>query len=287
MSKKRIRRRNKYRKLLRTLAMLGLCVSFIVITVTLVERAEEKKNFAALQAAAAQGRQDAAATEELPPEEPPAEATPTAEAPQETIPETTAPVSHARFILPEYLDLFGKNGDMFGWVRIEGTALDYPVMYTPKRPEYYLSHDFDRKKSESGIPFMDASCYEGCGNYLIHGHNMHHNGMFAPLLKYENHEFWQNHSTIYFDTMYETGVYEVMAMFRSKVYEADEDGLRYYAYTDLTDESRFNYFVEKVKIASIYETGVTAEFGDELLTLSTCSYHTDNGRFVVVAKKIR
>lgn len=282
MSKKRTRRKSKYRALLRSLAVLGMCISFIVIVITLVERAEEKKNFAALQAAAAQGRQEAA-TEEAPPEDTRTEDTTAPEAPQET----TAPVSHARFILPEYLDLFGENGDLFGWLRIEGTGLDYPVMHTPKNPEYYLSHDFKRKKSESGIPFMDASCYEGCGNYLIHGHNMHHNGMFAPLLKYENHEFWQNHSTIYFDTMYETGVYEVMAMFRSKVYEDDEDGLRYYAYTDLTNEAQFNHFVEKVKIASIYETGVTAEFGDELLTLSTCSYHTDNGRFVVVAKKIR
>lgn len=282
MQKKVQRRKRRSRKLLRVLAVLGMCVSFVVITVTLVERAEEKKNFAALQAAAERGRQETVPTP------PSVEALPaTADNTEEIPPQTTAPVSHARFILPEYLDLFGENGDMFGWLRIEGTDLDYPVMHTPKKPEYYLTHDFQRKKSESGVPFMDASCYEGCGNYLIHGHNMHHNGMFAPLLKYENHEFWQNHSTIYFDTLYESGVYEVMAMFRSKVYEDGEDGLRYYAYTNLTDEARFRHFVEKVKIASIYETGVTAEFGDELLTLSTCSYHTDNGRFVVVAKKIR
>lgn len=285
MAQKRHRRRSKFQKLLHILAAVAMSISFIVITVTMVERAEEKKNFAALQSAAQQARED---TEQFASEE---ASVPSDEMEEATVPDETtlpdAPVSHARFILPEYLDLYGENGDMFGWLRIEGTSLDYPVMYTPKNPEYYLSHDFKRKKSESGIPFMDAGCYEGCGNYLIHGHNMHHNGMFAPLLKYENHEFWQNHSTIYFDTMYENGVYEVMAMFRSKVYEDGEDGLRYYAYTDLSDESRFNYFVEKVKIASIYETGVTAEFGDELLTLSTCSYHTDNGRFVVVAKRIR
>ncbi len=279
MPKKNNRRKNKYRALLRGLAALGMCISFIVITVTLVERAEEKKAFAALQAAVEQEQSDTettagSATEETPP-------LPTADTAQETN------VSHARFIMNQYLDLFGQNGDLFGWLKIEGTDVNYPVMHTPKNPEYYLTHDFKRKKSESGIPFMDASCYEGCGNYLIHGHNMHHNGMFAPLLKYENREFWQKHTTIYFDTLYETGVYEVMAMFRSKVFEDGDDGLRYYAYTDLTDEATFNYYVEKVKIGSIYETGVTAEFGDELLTLSTCSYHTDNGRFVVVAKRIR
>lgn len=273
------------------LALVGFFVSFIVIAITLLDRAAEKRTFAQLQAAAAMVRNEeqcnTASTESTP--------VPFMSQIESGVESVDAeggngaevPISHARFILDKYLDLFDQNGELFGWLRIEGTDINYPVMYSPSRPEFYLNHDFHKNKSESGVPFLDASCYEGCKNYLIHGHNMHHNGMFAPILKYENRDFWQNHTTIYFDTLYESGVYEVMAMFRSKIFEDLDDGLRYYAYTDLTDETLFNYFVDKIKIGSIYDTGVDAMFGDELLTLSTCSYHTENGRFVVVAKRIR
>lgn len=182
--------------------------------------------------------------------------------------------------------LYEQNHDMFGWVKIDGTKLDYPVMLTPDEPERYIRRAFDETYSSSGVPFMEEDCYEGCGNYIAYGHHMKNGTMFAALMEYANEEFWREHPVIHFDTIHEPGEYEVMSAFYGKVYNVDDTGVfRYYNYTDLTDEDTFNEYVSKVKKLSRYDTGVTAEYGDQLITLITCSYHTDEGRFVVVARK--
>ena len=189
-------------------------------------------------------------------------------------------------MLPRYTVLYEENSDLFGWVQIEDTKLNYPVMYTPDDPEYYLYHAFDRSESVSGVPFLDGNYQENCGNYLIYGHNMNAGTMFADLLSYAKQEFYEKHPVIKFDTLFESGEYEIMAAFYSKVYNIDERNVfRYYQYTDLSRPERFKEYVSQVKEAALYDTGVTAEYGDQLLTLSTCSYHTDNGRFIVVARK--
>ncbi len=189
-------------------------------------------------------------------------------------------------MLPGYAGLYAENPDMFGWLRVEGTALNYPVMYTPDEPEYYLRRAFDGSYARSGTPFMAEGCYEGCGNYIIYGHNMKSGAMFAALLGYAEPEFWQQHPVIGFDTLYGEGEYEVLAAFYAEAApDSDADAFRYWRYADLTAEDAFDEYVDKVREAALYDTGVTACFGDELLTLSTCSYHGDNGRFVVVARR--
>lgn len=189
-------------------------------------------------------------------------------------------------ILAGYAALHEKNPDLFGWVCIDGTRLNYPVMHTPEEPERYLHRAFDGTSAQSGTPFLDANCYEGCGNYLIYGHKMKSGSMFAMLPSYDDPAFWKQHPVIFFDTVEELGEYEVMAAFYSEVYPQGQEGVfRYYRYTDLTDEAVFEEYVSQVRAAALYDTGVQAEYGDTLLTLSTCSYHKDNGRFVVVARK--
>lgn len=179
-----------------------------------------------------------------------------------------------------------ENGDLFGWVKIAGTKVDYPVMYTPQEPEYYLSRAFDKSDSISGVPFLDGNYTEGGNHYLIYGHNMKNGTMFHALLNYKDAEFWKEHPTITFDTLQEGGVYTVIGAFYSRVYYQDErDVFRFYAYPDLSDPGSFSQYVDNVAAASLYDTGETAEYGDTLLTLVTCSYHTENGRFVVVARK--
>ena len=189
-------------------------------------------------------------------------------------------------VLPEYAALHQENPDLFGWVQIPDTRLNYPVMYTPEDPEYYLRRAFDGSDSDSGVPFLDGSCTEDGGNYLIYGHNMNAGTMFALLPSYARQDFWEEHPVIRFDTLYERGDYAVMAAFYSQVYDVDAQGVfRYYQYTDLSSPERFQEYVEQVKSAALYDTGITAEYGDQLLTLSTCNYHTGDGRFVVVARK--
>lgn len=191
----------------------------------------------------------------------------------------------AAYVSP-YLPLKEQNSDFYGWLSISGTIVDYPVMYTPNDPQYYLYRAFDKSSSQSGVPFMDAACFDGCGNYLIHGHNMKNGAMFAMLLSYAQSDFWQLHPSIQFDTIESPGNYEIIAAFYSKVYAPDEEGFMYYQYTDLTDSKDFDTYIEQVQQASLYETGITAQYGDQLLTLSTCSYHVSDGRFVVVAKRV-
>lgn len=208
--------------------------------------------------------------------------------PQETeLPGETEPVSPTEpGILPKYAVVYQMNEDMFGWLSIDGTSFNYPVMHTPEDEEYYLRRGFDRKSSRSGVPFMDADCETGCGNYLIYGHNMNNGTMFAPLISYQDQAFWKKHPVIGFDTLYEEGAYEVIAAFYSRVfYKYETDVFRYYEYHDLTDPEVFQEYVEQVKKLSIYDTGVDAEYGDQLITMITCSYGHKNERFVVVARK--
>ncbi len=189
-------------------------------------------------------------------------------------------------MLAQYQPLFEQNNDFFGWIKIEGTKVDYPVMHTPEDEEYYLRRGFDKKYARSGVPFLSADCFEGCGNYLVHGHNMKNGSMFATLLKYVEQSYFEDHRIIQFDTLYETARYEIIAVFRTRALDVKEKGFRYYAYTDLTSEVFFEEYLQEITNLRLYDTGVTAEFGDTLLTLSTCSYHVSDGRLVVVAKKL-
>lgn len=189
-------------------------------------------------------------------------------------------------ILEKYRTLYEMNQDMFGWISIEGTDVNYPVMYTPENEEYYLRKAFDGSYSRSGVPFVDADCYPGCGNYIIYGHNMFNGAMFTELVSYQDESYWKEHPVIRFDTLYEEGEYQVVAAFYSRVfYTYEKNVFRYYEYSDLTDPDVFDEFVTKALQKARYDTGIVPEYGDELITLITCSYGSDNERFVVVASK--
>ena len=186
----------------------------------------------------------------------------------------------------EYELLSEKNPDFWGWVKIEGTQLSYPVMYTPDDPEHYLRRDFDGNYSMHGVPFLDGACSDDCGNYVIYGHHMKDGTMFGSLLSYAKKDYWEAHPTIQLNTSEGQSTYTILAAFHAEVYNQEDSGVfRYYQYTDLTDPELFNEYVEQVKAAALYDTDIEAQLGDQLLTLSTCSYHTKNGRFVVVARK--
>ncbi len=183
--------------------------------------------------------------------------------------------------------LHEENGDLYGWIKIDGTRIDYPVMYTPNDPEYYIDHNFDGETSSSGAPFIGEGFSEGGLHTIIYGHNMKNGTMFADLLDYSRSEFYKEHQTIEYYTLSGKGEYEIISAFYSRVYYQEEtDVFRYYNYTDLSDEETFNEYISRAESSSMFDTGVTAEYGDEILTLSTCSYNTENGRFVVVAKRI-
>ena len=111
--------------------------------------------------------------------------------------------------------------------------------------------------------------------------------MFGGLQKYAKESYAQKHSTIQFDTIYEKGTYQVMYVFRSKVYNENDIVFKYYQFIEANSEEEFNSYMKEMEAVSLYDTGVTASFGDRILTLSTCDYSQDDGRFVVVAKRIK
>lgn len=187
-----------------------------------------------------------------------------------------------------FAELTGQNGDFAGWLSIADTGISYPVMSRPEEPDYYLNHGFDGEKSSSGVPFLGAGCDFSSDNIIIYGHNMKNGTMFAQLISYGDENYYLAHPYISFDTLVENGTYEIIAAFREQVHYQDETGVfRYYDYGGKLTEDTFRAYIANVTGLSLYDTGLTAEYGDRLLTLSTCSDHTGNGRFVVVAKKIR
>lgn len=191
-------------------------------------------------------------------------------------------------ILPEYQTLYSLNKRLIGWVKIDDTYIDYPVLQTVNN-DYYLNHNFDQEEDKNGSIFLDKDCsiYPRSTNLILYGHHMRSGRMFGQLNKYSSEKFYKEHKYIQFDTIYEKGTYEVIYVFRSKIYEESEIVFKYYQFTDAVSETEFESNMMQMADMSLYDTGVSAEYGDELLTLSTCDYYTSDGRFVVVAKKIR
>lgn len=213
--------------------------------------------------------------------------------PQETVPsavpeETPSPTATPEpVMLEKYADLYRENSDLVGWLSIEGMVIDYPVMQC-EDDEYYLHHDFYGQDSKYGCLYVRnrADVNTPGTNFIIYGHNMKDGSMFGDLDLYRRESFFQEHPVICFDTLYEERTYEILAVFRSQVYNSDDDVFRYYQFYEAQTQEEFDDFYENIKELSLYDTGVTAEFGDSFLTLSTCAYHVEDGRFAIVAKKL-
>ena len=185
----------------------------------------------------------------------------------------------------KYADVYNANADFIGWLTIEGTNINYPVMQTPNSPDFYLKHSFDKGYSEYGVPYMQENCRLGLSdNCIIYGHHMQDGSMFADLCKFESEDFYKEHKTFCFDTLGAYGKYEIVCVFKTSVYSAD--GFKYYHFVDAANAEEFNAYLSTCQALALYETGVSAQYGDRLLTLSTCEYSRTNGRMVVVAKLI-
>lgn len=213
--------------------------------------------------------------------------------PPEASPEPTSEPTPTPEPTPEpvdnpYRDSFLANGDMAAWLSIPGTAIDYPVMWTPGDEEYYLHRGFDGKRNQNGCLILDTdSCLEPLTtNLIIHGHNMKSGAMFGTLENYKDEAFYQEHTVITLYTKEKQRNYEIIAVFRSQVYKKTDQVFKFYKFFQADTAEEFDDFYQNIKTLSLYDTGVTAEFGDCLITLSTCAYHVERGRFVVVAKEV-
>lgn len=193
----------------------------------------------------------------------------------------------SREVLEEFKILLNKNQKLIGWLKIDDTNIDYPVMQTTDN-EYYLDHNLNQEYDKNGSIFMDKDCdiLEPSTNLILYGHHMKSGQMFGNLDRYGSEAYYKEHPLIQFDTIYEKGIYQVMYVFRSHVYSEEEIAFKYYQFIDVNSEQEFDSYMQEMAEMSYYDTGVTAQYGDQLLTLSTCDNQEKNGRFVVVAKKI-
>lgn len=187
-----------------------------------------------------------------------------------------------------YDDYFTKYPDLVAWFQIPGTNIDYPVMWTPGDETYYLYRNYDGSDNINGSLLLDtdSSLSPLTTNLIIHGHNMKSGAMFGNLPKYEDKNYYEQHKEMLLYTPDGEHRYEVIAVFRSHVFKKSDTCFKYYKFFQADTEEEFNDFYDNIKALSIYDTGVTAEFGDHFITLSTCVSHVENGRFVVVAKEI-
>lgn len=207
----------------------------------------------------------------------------------ETVPTEPAPETvtlDGRQLMPRFLQLYQLNPHIVGWLSIPGTKVNYPVMQTPDDPEYYLKRNFDKKSSGRGCLFAqaDADVFAPSDNVTVYGHHMKDGSMFGSLDKFKKKAFFAEHPYIYFDTLEENHTYQILAVFKTTVSQGE--GFHYHNFVDAADAEEFDAFVSKCKKLAYYDTGVEATYGDKLITLSTCEYSQENGRLVVVAKRV-
>lgn len=147
-----------------------------------------------------------------------------------------------------------QNADCIGWIFIDGTNINYPVMHTPDNPQKYLRLSFEKKYSQSGVPFLDGRCSLQDGNLIIYGHNMKNGTMFSDLKKYLDTDFREAHKTIEFQTADGVFLFEVTNVIR----------------TNISDE-RYNQ--------------INSTDG-RILALSTCYGSAKSDRLLIIAKEV-
>ena len=222
---------------------------------------------------------------------------PIATDPEATIPAATEPVlveatsssnGQKVMILPEYKPIYELNDDFVGWICIEDTRINYPVMQSPGRPNFYLDHGFDKSETDYGCPYVPRICEVNrpSDNVIIYGHHKKNGTMFTDLTKFQKKSFWETHKTFSFDTLYEKQTFEIVVVFKTVVYTNSDKEFKYYQFADAETPEKFDAYLAECQKRALYDTGVTAEYGDKLITLSTCEYSRKNGRLVVVAKRV-
>ena len=206
----------------------------------------------------------------------------------ETVPPTEVTEPLGPVILEELQPFYEKNKHLVGWISVPNTKINYPVLQSPERPDYYLNHTFEGKWSSWGAIYVRETCdvFKPSDNLTIYGHHMKDGSMFSGLDNYRMKDFWEENQYIYFDTLYERHTYQVIATFKTSANYGE--GFSYHLYEDFASEEEFDYFLSNIKELSkyYYENDVSAQYGDKFITLSTCEYTLDNGRLVVVAKRV-
>ena len=273
----------KFRKIAYYIILILLLVIFLFsgfyVVRYVMDSREQKSEYNSLAALVEEARKQQENAEESAP----------AEGPDGTRPEENAPTGEANsHILPEYRQLYEKNPDLVGWISIDDTEINYPVVQTPDNPDYYLYRNFNKEHNIHGCLYAREQCdvFAPSDNITIYGHHMRDGTMFGGLEKYLKKSYWEEHDALRFDTLTERHTYQIFAVFRTTA--SVGEGFAYHQFVDAADEAEFNEFIAACKKLGrdFYDTGITPEYGDKIICLSTCEYTQENGRLVVAAVRI-
>ncbi|MDE6864307.1 MAG: class B sortase [Eubacterium sp.] len=194
----------------------------------------------------------------------------------------------------KYQSYIDKNSDFVGYIKIDGTAVDYPVVQC-NDDEFYLTHNFDKQPEERGAIYMSSECDSSLRgfNTVLYGHNWLDTTMFSEVTKYENIDFYKEHPVIHFNTAHNDMQWKIFAVFITNADENEDDGYIFnYIYPHLGGEN-FSGYIGEVNKRTLYKTGVDVNSSDKILTLSTCSRKMDisgyraDARIVVAARLVR
>lgn len=189
-------------------------------------------------------------------------------------------------MLPEFEPLYAINPDVIGWITIDDTNIDYPVVQRKDKKDYYLYRDFYGRQVARGCIYADEDCdlLEPSDNVILYGHMMKDGTMFEDLSNYTSKKFWQEHPFIHFYTLLRRHSYQIVCVFKTTANVGE--GFAYYQFIDAESPEATAEFWKNCRANAFYDTGLELNHGDKLLTLSTCEYTLTNGRLVVVAKRI-
>lgn len=211
-----------------------------------------------------------------------------------SVPATEAP-TEASTAAPELTErakkLLAQNPDTVGYVTIDGTQVDNPVVQTGDN-EYYLDHGFDGQEFRAGTVFMDCTDTFGAypdqwsENIVLYGHNMADNTMFGSLRRYrQDPSYYKESPFITFSSNYADYTYVMVGLIITGG-DADSD-FKYWQMEELDDKSAFDSYMGSVNSKNMIDNPIDVQYGDSLLTLSTCYSDEDNSRFVIVARRLR
>lgn len=189
-------------------------------------------------------------------------------------------------VLQEYGAIYSQYPDFIGWIRIDDTQIDLPVMQTTDNA-YYLDKDVNGSEDVNGTLFLDCrdDFVKPSTNLIIYGHNMKSGAMFGGLKQYLDESYLSSHDRIQFDTIYEKQTYQIIAVCLSDV--GDEGAYRYYNFIQAESEEDFKDFLKNIRSCAVYDRTQDVTGNDSFLTLSTCNNYVEDGRLFVVAKKIQ
>lgn len=190
----------------------------------------------------------------------------------------------------QYNALYQINQKISGWIKIDGTTIDYPVVQTSDN-DYYLYHTFYNSYSTVGVPFLDYHCNFSeknmSDNSVIYGHNLKSGRMFRSLINYKDVSFYKEHPIVHYNTVYADHDWKIIGVFFTNSDMSLDDSFAYHTVFDLDSDEEFYGLLNQAMQRSFFTTGVDVKSGDKLLMLSTCDSLIKDGRLVLVARMVR